>query len=116
MKALAPDPGERYPDARALANDLDRWLSRGRFSRSTLSPASLLTGLAAGSLITVRGLEAGFRLPTGTIHPRQLSPRTRPRTWRRPGAVEKAEVQTDRPEAATVAPTAEPEAEQVAFI
>lgn len=41
-KALAPDPAARYQDARALAEDLDRWLNGRPVLAHTYSAATLL--------------------------------------------------------------------------
>jgi eukaryotic-like serine/threonine-protein kinase len=73
MKAMADKPAERYPTARALADDIDAWLhrqrdrKRGGMIRRVAIAASLvglsLAGLASGwTLATLRPWQSG---PTG---------------------------------------------------
>ena len=54
-RAMAPDPADRYPDARSLLDDLDRWLRRRE------APASLVRW-AAFLLLPVAALIAGLAL------------------------------------------------------
>ncbi|MGO9601413.1 MAG: serine/threonine-protein kinase [Isosphaeraceae bacterium] len=54
-RAIAQDPRDRYPSARSLADDLDRWLLQHRGGKVRLSFAvtTILLGLASALLLTV---------------------------------------------------------------
>ena len=60
LRAIAQDPQDRYPSARALADDLDLWLLAHRGGRVRLPRAAttLVLGLAATVLIAVGLREA----------------------------------------------------------
>jgi formylglycine-generating enzyme required for sulfatase activity len=59
LRAMAPDPGRRYPSAAALATDLRRYLDR---PRRRVWAAGVLTGvLAAGALVCLLGLNRSAR-------------------------------------------------------
>jgi serine/threonine-protein kinase len=63
LKALAPKPDARYPNARALAADLDRWLQRGFIGRTRLCRlGSFILGFAAVPLLTI-ALKNAFASP-----------------------------------------------------
>jgi hypothetical protein len=58
LKAMAVDPLNRYPDARALRNELDRWLKRRHQpTRISLPLACIIMGIAAALLLSL-GLKA----------------------------------------------------------
>jgi predicted Ser/Thr protein kinase len=63
MKALAVAPEDRYPDARALRDELDAWLRRQQEPLKLSHPlACVLMGIAAALLIVV-GVKAVFSPP-----------------------------------------------------
>jgi serine/threonine-protein kinase len=76
-KAMAHDPGERYPDAQALVNDLDRWL------QSPAAPprrSRLLTGFVMGAVASF-ALMAGLKFvgsPTEVPPPTGVQPQISP--------------------------------------
>ena len=79
-KALALEPDERYPNARAFADDLDRWLRRAaRADRLSHPLACVVLGIAAALLLVV-GLKVGPR-PPPAVDARRVArpPRRRPR-------------------------------------
>ena len=58
LKALADDPKERYPNARAFALELDRWLKTRQGSTALSHPlTSIILGIA-GSLLLMVALNA----------------------------------------------------------
>ena len=71
LKALAADPAQRYPTARALQNDLEVFASQYRLDLSTLSLARLLESLFRDEVVRWRDAErAGMTLAqhiTGTL-------------------------------------------------
>jgi hypothetical protein len=82
-KALAPDREHRYSDARALAEDLDRWLQRHQRGWSLPRPlVAFVLGSAAAPLLML-GLQGTFppaeqpptgRAPAASIEMPRLSP------------------------------------------
>lgn len=50
LRALAPDPDRRYPDARSFADDLDRWLHRGEGLRAHAKAGMIAAALVASAL------------------------------------------------------------------
>jgi eukaryotic-like serine/threonine-protein kinase len=59
-KALAPDPARRYPNARALADELDAWARRQQGATWLSHPLTcIVLGIAAALLLTV-GLRVAF--------------------------------------------------------
>jgi serine/threonine protein kinase len=63
QRAMAIDPAHRYPNARAFAGDLDRWLKTHQ-TRLSQPLTSILMGIA-GSLLLVVALQAIFNLLPG---------------------------------------------------
>jgi serine/threonine protein kinase len=61
MRAIAQDPRQRYESARALADDLDHWLSchRGANLRLSFTMSTILMGLA-GALLLAIGIRAAL--------------------------------------------------------
>ncbi|HEV3167127.1 MAG TPA: protein kinase [Isosphaeraceae bacterium] len=55
QRALAHSPEDRFPDARSMAQDLDRWLER---RPRMLRRLRFLAGLAAGTILCAVGLAA----------------------------------------------------------
>ena len=54
LKALAQDPSERYPNARAFARELDRWLKSRKGMTSLAQPmATVVLGIAGALLLIV---------------------------------------------------------------
>lgn len=47
-RALAADPAQRYPSARAMAADLERWLNRSRFKPFLLAGVAIFVAVVAG--------------------------------------------------------------------
>ncbi len=99
LRALAPDPAERYPNARALAQDLDQWLrDRQAAGSSPRKLIGLLGGIAAAlfALVCIQFLFAGVVLMSAGVlpTPRRDGPADRhpppARPSLAPGAVEKA--------------------------
>jgi eukaryotic-like serine/threonine-protein kinase len=69
LKALEREPANRYPNARAFAIDLDRWLrSRANMGREGFSQplAAVLLGIA-GSLLLVLLIAAMFNAPAVVV-------------------------------------------------
>jgi tRNA A-37 threonylcarbamoyl transferase component Bud32 len=74
LKAMAVDPKERYPDARALRDALDAWLRRQHPSTRLSRPlACIVMGLAAG-LLLVLGIQAVLTPAPAAPHPVQNPP------------------------------------------
>jgi serine/threonine protein kinase len=88
LKALAPDPSLRHPNARALADELDAWLlSQQAGTRLSHPLVSILLGIAAALLLMV-GLKAALP-PSEAKHvpPAVASPRPEVTTPSPPGPV-----------------------------
>ena len=92
LKALAPRPEDRYPTARALADDVERWLADEPVTawREPLRRSSTTVDAAASVLDRRRrrGLAPGGRIPLGDRGPaehRQSQPPDRSRAGRSPG-------------------------------
>ncbi len=71
MRALAPDPAGRYPDAGALARALDRWLAADRAGRSS---RRLAGGLAAAGLAAALALSGYWLTRAGAGAPIETPP------------------------------------------
>jgi serine/threonine protein kinase len=83
MRAIAQDPRQRYESARALSDDLDRWLlsHKGANLRLSFTISTILLGLA-GALLLVIGIRTAL-LPWNE--------------WVRGGSIEKLLPQADVP-------------------
>jgi serine/threonine protein kinase len=69
-KALAPDPAQRHPNARALAEDLDAWLRTQQVGTRLSQPlVSIVLGIAAALLLMVgvRTMRAPSEAPRSLI-------------------------------------------------
>jgi serine/threonine protein kinase len=87
MKALAVDPSRRYPDARALRDELDDWLRRRQPVRVSFPLACVVLGIGA-ALVLIVGLRAVLTPPepqTLEHVPRLAAPATAPAALARGG-------------------------------
>jgi tRNA A-37 threonylcarbamoyl transferase component Bud32 len=79
LKALAPEPDGRYSSARALADELDRWIARGRpgvrLSR-LLAGITLAIAVATLATVAIRATIAPAGPPRVTAAPAKAAART----------------------------------------
>lgn len=91
LKAMAIDPGERYPNARAMHRDLERWLaSQGGGPFVSIPLTQIIMGIA-GALLLVVGIQAALHDPSAGPAPPlaavEASPPATPPAAVGPGAV-----------------------------